>query len=83
MKLISKNFLPIVVLLCVVAYGSGLSLPLKPSDVLGSVGDIVLGLGSELGNILPTTKELFSATKNILFGLPEVAVFKVVNQICK
>lgn len=53
------------------------------SDVLNSFTDIVKGVGKEIANIIPTPEELFKVSKQVLFGLPEVAVFKTINNLCK
>lgn len=52
------------------------------SDIFGSFTDIVKGVGKEIPNIIPTPEELFKASKQVLIGLPEVAVFKIVNKLC-
>ncbi|KAM7350119.1 vitellogenin-1-like [Cochliomyia hominivorax] len=52
------------------------------SNLADSFNTIVKGLGKELSNIIPTPEELFKTSKQILFGLPETAVFKTINKIC-
>lgn len=76
-----KNFIPTLVVLCILGEASGFSA--LGLDILNSAGDIISGVASELLQYIPTVSELFSATKQILFGLPEQAVFKAINQLCK
>ncbi|XP_065364516.1 vitellogenin-1-like [Calliphora vicina] len=52
------------------------------SNVFSSFNTIVKGIGKEIPNVLLTPQELFKASKQVLFGLPETAVFKTINQVC-
>lgn len=53
------------------------------SNIVSSFNTIVKGLGKEAGNVIPTPEELFKASKQVLFGLPETAVFKTISNLCK
>ncbi|XP_023297505.2 vitellogenin-1-like [Lucilia cuprina] len=52
------------------------------SNYANSFSTIVKGLGREIPNVIPTPSELFRASKQVLFGLPETAVFRTVNNLC-
>ncbi|XP_037816441.1 vitellogenin-1-like [Lucilia sericata] len=52
------------------------------TNVVDSVNGIVQGIGKEITFLLLTPSELFKASKQILFGLPETAVFKTVHKLC-
>lgn len=52
-------------------------------DVFNSSQTIIKGIGKEVINRIPTPNDLFHVSKQVLFGLPEVAVFQTIGQLCK
>lgn len=53
------------------------------SDVAQSLNSIVSGIGKQIPNLIPTPEELFQASRQVLVGLPEVAIAKTINNLCK
>ena len=56
---------------------------LSGSNVAQSINSIVSGIGKQIPNLIPTPQELFHGSKQLLFGLPEVTIFKTINNLCK
>uniref|UniRef100_A0A1I8N5B5 Uncharacterized protein n=1 Tax=Musca domestica TaxID=7370 RepID=A0A1I8N5B5_MUSDO len=75
-----KLIITYLLLTALVRSSSGFSV--MSLDLFYSASSIVSGIGAELLQNFPTVSQLFSASIQMLFGLPEQALFKAINQLC-
>lgn len=55
----------------------------NPGHFLNSAGTIATGLGGQVLQNVLSPRDLMRASKQLLLGLPEVAVFRAINELCK
>ncbi|XP_075156351.1 phospholipase A1-like isoform X2 [Haematobia irritans] len=81
MKLKSP-ILSIIVAIALCLICQSLALSITGGDVINSAGNLITGIGAQLVKSIPTIDELFYTSVQVLFGLPELAVAKILNEAC-
>ena len=56
---------------------------LNPVHFIESARSVVTGLGNQVAQKALSPRSLFRGSKQLLFGLPELAVFRTIHELCK
>lgn len=81
MKLLFLLLAPFCInLLNVTAQGRFL---LNPVHLIDSARSAITGIGTQVAQRVLSPRELLRGSKQVLFGLPEVAVFRTIHELCK